>query len=150
LAIRVEEMKIIVDFIKSFGSPGTLTGIACGVLASDLLHSAVINKEFNQIALINPLFSYQSIVMEKKYLPKYVMSTMPGIIGKYDVPDLVTALYPLKICILSPVNSLDEMIDSNLFDQMYSDVMKKYGDMQNFVIAFKEQDVFSKLVQWLE
>lgn len=149
LAVRVEEMKIIVDFIKGLGSPGTLTGVACGTLASDLLHSAVINKEFDQIALINPLFSYQSIVTERDYRTKYVMSTMPGIIGKYDMSDLVTAIYPLKICILNPVNSLDQMIDNGIFDQTYTDARKKYGDSQNLTVSFKEQDVFSKLDQWL-
>jgi hypothetical protein len=150
LAIRVEDTKIIVDFIKTLGSPGPITGVATGVLTSDLLHAAVINNEFAQIALINPLFSYQSIVMEKYYQPKYVMSTLPGIIGKYDISDMVTAIYPLKICIINPVNSLDEMIDSSIFDQSFADAKKRYGDSQNFVVGFKENDVFSRLEKWLD
>ena len=143
LAVRVEEMKIIVDFIKELGSFGTLTGIACGALTSDLLHSAVINREFNQIALINPLYSYLSIVQEKNYLPKFVMSAPPGVIGKYDIPDLVTAIAPLKVCILNPVNALDKAVDINLFDQTYSEAKKKYGNSHNLLVGFNEQDIFS-------
>ena len=150
LAIRVEDTKIIVDFIKTLGSPGPVTGIATGVLASDLLHSAVINNDFAQIALISPLYSYQSIVMEKDYHPKFVMSTMPGVIGKYDVPDIVTAIYPLKICILNPVNALDQMVDNTVFDQTYTDARKKYGDTQNLTVSFNEKDVFMRINQWLE
>ena len=149
LAIRVEDMKILVDFIKTLGSPGPLTGIACGVLTSDLLHAAVINNEFAQLALINPLYSYQSIVLEKDYHPKYVMSTLPGIISNYDMSDLVTALYPLRICILNPVNSLAQMIDSSLLDQTYKEAKKTYEDSQNLMISCKENDMFSILEQWL-
>jgi hypothetical protein len=151
LAVRVEDMKIIVDFIKDPSSAArSLTGIACGVLAQDLLHSAVINNEFDQIALIHPLFSYQSIVQEKNYLQKFVMSAMPGIIGRYDVPDLVTAICPRKICIINPVNSLDQMVDEDTIDTLYLYAKEKYAHSQNLMIAVKEEDVFSKLYKWLE
>ena len=165
LAVRVEEIKIIVDFIKHVplsceprkGSPKAteagerlLTAITCGTLSSDLLHSAVINREFDQIALINPLISYQSIVQERNYHPKFVMSAPAGVIGKYDLSDLVTALYPLKICILNPVNSLDQRVDRTVFDQSYLDARKKYTVSQNFVVTLDEQNVFLKIEQWLE
>jgi hypothetical protein len=78
------------------------------------------------------------------------MSTMPGVIGKYDIPDIVTAIYPLKICIINPVNSLDEMIDSSIFDRAFADAKKKYGNTPNFVAGFKENDVFSRLERWLD
>ena len=142
LAVRVEEIKIIVDFIKSLGATGTLTGISNGTLSADLLHAAVINNEFDQITLINPLISYQSIVQERHYRTKFAMSAPPGVIGKYDLPDLVTALYPLKIYIVNPVNALDDPIDSSIFDKTYTDARKRYGDTQNFVVAFDEEDVF--------
>jgi hypothetical protein len=66
------------------------------------------------------------------------------------MPDLVTAAYPLKICMLNPVNSLDQMIDGDVFDQAYTDAKKKYGDTQNLTVGMKEQDVFLKLDKWLE
>ena len=150
LAIRVEEIKIIIDCIKELGTFGTLTGIACGTLSADLLHAAVINREFNQIALINPLLSYRSIVQEKNYLPKFVMSAPTGVIGQYDLPDLVAAIAPLKICILNPVNALDKPVDNNLFEKTYSEAIIKYGDSRNLLIGINQNDVFIKLDQWLE
>ncbi|MDR0348808.1 MAG: acetylxylan esterase [Tannerella sp.] len=150
LSVRVEEIKLIVDFIKGLGTFESLTGISCGTLSSDLLHSVVINKEFNQIAMINPLFSYKSIVQERNYHPKFVMSALPGVIGKYDLPDLVTAISPLKICFLNPVNALDQMIDRGIFEQAYMDVKKTYNNSQNLTIVYKKPDVFLKLYQWLD
>ena len=146
LAISVEEIKILVDFIKGLGTSGTLTGIACGTLTSDLLHAVVINREFNQIALINPLLSYQSIVQERDYHAKFVMSAPAGVIGAYDIPDLITALSPLKICMINPVNSLEQAVDSPIFEQTYRD----FDKLKNLSVIFKAPDVFLPLAQWLE
>ena len=150
LAVRVEEIKILVDFIHDLDAFGTLTGIACGTLTSDLLHAVVINRAFHQIALINPLISYQSIVQERNYHPKFVMSAPSAVIGQYDLPDLVAALSPLKICMVNPVNALDQQVDGSLFEQVYSDARKKYGSSRNLTVGCNEQDVFSKLSQWID
>jgi dienelactone hydrolase len=167
LAIRIEEIKILVDFIKqshtqfseqltvtpsplSFGEgPGVrCSAIASGTLSADLLHSAVINKEFDKIALINPLISYHSIVREKNYHPKFAMSALPGVIGHYDLPDLVAALFPLKLCILNPVNALEQMVDNTICEQTYSEAINKYKDSSNLTIECHTPDIFSKLIQW--
>jgi len=153
LAVSMEEIKILVDFIKRTSlSPGEgiLTGIACGTLSSDLLHAAVIHKAFDQLVLIHPLFSYQSIVQEKNYHPKYVMSAPAGVIGQYDLPDLVAALSPMKICMVNPINALDQPVDDNLFDQTYREAKQQYGDSRNFSIVFNEKDIFLHVFQWLK
>ena len=142
LAVRLEELKIIVDFINGSGMTGTLTGIACGTSSSDLLHAAVIHRTFNQIALINPLMSFRSIVQEKDYLQKFVRSTPAGVIPNYDLPDLVTALAPLKISLMNPVNALDQPVDRHVFDQTYADARKKYGDSPNLAVYFNENDPY--------
>ena len=147
IAIRVEEIKIIVDFIKA---PGTLTGIACGALSADLLHAAVINREFDQIALLNPLLSYRSIVEERNYDPRFALSTPAGVLAYYDLPDLVTAIAPMRICLLNPVNASDQPVDNNRFEQSYSDAITKYAQSQNLTVGCNEKDTFLLLDQWLD
>jgi hypothetical protein len=44
------------------------------------------------------------------------MSAAPGVIGAYDLPDLVTALVPQKIWIAHPVDALDEVVDLSEFN----------------------------------
>jgi dienelactone hydrolase len=143
LAVRVEEIKIMVDFIKELGPYGSLTGVSNGTLSSDLLHAAVINKEFDQIALINPLISYQSIVQERDYHPKFVMSAPAGVICKYDMSDLVSMLSPMKIYMINPVNSLDQMVDHTVFEHVYN-------GLPHLAVSFNEKDIFSKLNQFLD
>ena len=75
---------------------------------------------------------------------------MPGVIGKYDLPDLVTAICPLRICILNPVSAVDQIVDASIFEQVYKDAVKKYSGSQNLMIGFNEDDVFLKLEKWLE
>jgi dienelactone hydrolase len=152
LAIRIEEIKIITNFIQtslSFGEGPGLKCIALGTLTPDLLHAALITQEFHQIALINPLISYQSIIQRKDYLPKFVLSAVPEVMGKYDLPDLVTALFPLKIFMLNPVDALGQTVDYNIFEQEYADAKQKYGDSPNLTIGFNENDIFLKIDQWL-
>ena len=149
LAVRVEELKIITGFIRSLDLSGPLTGIACGTLTPDLLHAAVINNDFERIALVNPLYAYQSIIQERDYLKKFIMSAPPGVIGQYDLSDLVAAIAPLKICMINPVDALDHQVEPTVFDQLYEDVKKQYGDLSDWTVVFDEQDVFLWLEQWL-
>ena len=139
LAVRVEDLKMIVDFIKDSpftGGTGPLSAIARGTLTTDLLHAAVINGAFDQIALINPLISYQSMVQEKNYHTKFIMSAVPGVLANYDLPDLVAALSPMKIHMINPVNALGQPVDNNTFYQTYSK-----NDSQNLEVVFNETDV---------
>ena len=128
----------------------SLTAMACGTLTADLLHAAVINGGFDQIVLINPLISYRSMVQEKNYHIKYIMSSVPDVIGKYDLPDLVAALAPVKICMANPVNALDQPVDNTLFDRTYSAAKQQYGDTKNFSVVFNAKDILLHFFQWLD
>ena len=150
LAVRMEEIKIIVDFINELGPSGTLTGIADGVLSADLLHSAVIDRLFNQIALINPLLSYRSIVEERFYHPKFILSAPAGVIACYDLPDLVAAFAPLRICLLNPVDAINQTVDQTRFFQTYSESISVSGESRNLAVGFDVKDTFLALDQWLE
>ena len=150
LAVRVEEIKRVTDFIKTLDGSGALTGLAFGTLTPVLLHAAVINNDFNQLALVDPLYAYESIVRERDYRMKFVMSTPDGVIGKYDLPDLIAALSPVKILMINPVNALDKPVDKAVFDHTYSDVKNKYGDSPHWTVVLNEQDVYFRLLQWLK
>jgi len=146
LAVRTEEIKLIVDFIKQLGKDGaeiSLTGIASGTLTADLLHAAMFSGRFDRIALLNPLISYLSIVREKNYHPKFAMSAPPGVIGKYDLSDITAALSPMKIFMLNPVNSMEQTVSSDEFERMYADT-------QNLTVLFDEENMGLKLVQLLK
>jgi cephalosporin-C deacetylase-like acetyl esterase len=85
---------------------GDLYGIARDVFTSDLLHASIANGTFSKVALINPLISYKTLVLNKDYDPILIQSSIAGVIEHYDLPDLVSGLAPSKILL---INIRDQM-----------------------------------------
>ena len=51
--------------------------------------------------------------MSLEYSPAYIPSTVAGAINKYDLPDLMAALYPRQVLILNPLASDGSSIEYN-------------------------------------
>ena len=66
-------------------------------MAPVLLHAAAFDQDITRIALIESYSSYQSIVMNRFYDPKFVHSMVPGALKAYDLPDLAASLAPRKL-----------------------------------------------------
>lgn len=154
LAVRMQDIDALVDFVKTMnGNQQKIVGIASGTLSSDLLHAEATNKGFDRIALINPLYSYVSLVHERLYHPKFIMSSPVGVIGNYDIPDLVQAALPSKVLIVNPVNPLDASIDKLVFDSMYDAVLQqaKWNGSQNLLeVSFDADGASDTLINWLK
>lgn len=72
-------------------------GIAKQQMAAVLLHAAAFDNNISKVALIAPYSSYRSIVLNLRYKPAFLHSTVPGSISIYDLPDLAAALAPKKL-----------------------------------------------------
>jgi dienelactone hydrolase len=153
LALRVEEIDAVVGFIREINNhSGKITGLACGTLTADLLHSAVIGEHFEKIVLVRPLVSYLSVVQEREYRTKFVMSAVPEVIGEYDLPDLVAAIAPQKVLMINPVNALDKQMDASTNDT-YDHAKAQYersGHVQFMTVrSIQFQEVLPEIIQWL-
>ncbi len=154
VAVRAEEIKNILDFTDNLKSTsGEIAGLACGTLTSDLLHSAVIEKRFNKLILINPLYMYQSLIEEKNYLTKYAMSAVPGMLAEYDLPDLVSAIAPTKVLMINPLNGIGDKVNANVFNNAYSKVKETYDTIRSsdyFRVETDESNILLSIDKWLE
>lgn len=154
LGIRMEDLDAVVGFIKKLNTyQGEITGVAYGTLGSDLLHSAVMNRNYDKIALINPLKSFSSLVTEKNYCTKFIMSTPSGVIGKYDLQDLIAALTNAKVLIVNPVNALDEDINIDPYSSSYSfakQIFKDVGKSDNLTIMKSSIHPFTEIKEWMK
>jgi cephalosporin-C deacetylase-like acetyl esterase len=83
--------------LKKFEMINEVYGVARKEMAPLLLHAAAFNHDITRIALIEPYSSYQSIVMNRFYDPKFVHSLVPGALTAYDLPDLEASLAPRKL-----------------------------------------------------
>lgn len=93
-------------------------------LAPALLHAAVFSNSFSEIDLLKPLGSYESLVMNKYYIPKFMLAAVPGGLKDYDLPELCAALAPTPLRIINPVSQFDEPLSA----RAASDVYRKSGD----------------------
>jgi len=112
LGLRVADMKQVLDFIHGDHSMQNdhIYAIARGVLTSDLLHAASLIGNVERIALIDPLVSYQAMVFNPRYHPKFIQSAVPGSIGQYDLPDLASHLAPKKLLMVDVCDQNGEII----------------------------------------
>jgi len=76
-----------------------LTGFAKKEMVSVLLHSALMGKNISRIILAEPYSSFASIVMNRYYNTKYILSTIPEALTEYDLPDLAAAFAPGRLYI---------------------------------------------------
>jgi cephalosporin-C deacetylase-like acetyl esterase len=153
LAIRMEEIDVTVDFIRHLtGHQAKITGVAVGTFGTDLLHAAVTSLHFERIALVRPLISFLSIVLEKDYRTQFIMSAVPGMVGRYDLPDLAAAIAPVKVLMLHPVDASGEKVNRQTSDAVYSKAKERFlqtGYPQNFTVDTDRPDEFADMVQWL-
>ncbi|HKJ69195.1 MAG TPA: alpha/beta hydrolase family protein [bacterium] len=78
-------------------------------MAPVLLHAAAFEPSLTKIALIGPLISYRTLVMDRRYNSYFIHAAVPGALTTYDLPDLAASLAPRKLLM---ANVTDE--DGNL------------------------------------
>ena len=75
--------------------------LARGEMCPVALHTAVFDESIGKIALIEPLVSYSSIVMNQYYEPQLIHGTVPGALTAYDLPDIAACLAPRKLLMVN-------------------------------------------------
>lgn len=74
-----------------------IIGMAKGGFSSSLLHASILGADFDEIALIDPMPTFQNIVSDKDYDSKFIPFTVAGALPHYDLPDLTAAFAPKKM-----------------------------------------------------
>ncbi|MCK5853493.1 acetylxylan esterase [bacterium] len=129
--------------------------VAKGDICPALLHVAAIEKSFSKIALIDPLISYRTIIMNKFYKLNPMFPLIPSVLTAYDLPDLITALAPKKLLIVNAHDQLCELASDELINRDYKFVKNVYlrkGYIDNLVIKTEDglQDFSEVFSRWLD
>jgi hypothetical protein len=85
-------------------------GMARQEMSPVLLHAAAFDQVITRIALVEPLISYQSIVMNRFYDPKFIHNSIPGCLKAYDLPDLAASLAPRKLMMVDITDNMGEKL----------------------------------------
>lgn len=104
VGLRTEDILRMTHFIKTkFPNYNSITAISIGVLGSEMLHATVLDSNIQKVCLIKPFLSFADIAIAHEYNPSFILSSVPGAINQYDLPDLMAASFPKQMLILNPV-----------------------------------------------
>jgi hypothetical protein len=95
LGMRVDDVIRAIDFlVKEPGvDPDNITVVASGHMGLVALHAAVLDKRIKHVTVDHVLVSYDSLLRAPMPLDA-PQDILPGVLLKYDIPDLVRVLGP--------------------------------------------------------
>jgi dienelactone hydrolase len=131
-----------------------ISAVAHGTLSPALLHAAAFTASISNVALVEPLISYRSLVTTEMYRPEYIIGAVAGALPAYDLPDLAATLAPGQLMIVDPRNGASESAGEELIREEYSIVRRAY-DRTNASNAFivhesPNRPVAEVIASWLE
>jgi cephalosporin-C deacetylase-like acetyl esterase len=106
VGIRTSDIIRVINYVRSRADITTenLGVVAREELCPVVLHAAAFNEGIKKIALIEPLISYRSLVMNEFYKPIFMLSSVPGALTTYDLPDLCATIAPRKLLMINVCN----------------------------------------------
>ena len=157
VGIHAADIQRLVLYLKqqSNFNADKIYAIARGNNCSALLHVAVFEKGFSKIALIEPLISYRSIVMNQYYHADYMLPIIPGVLTAYDLPDLAAAFAPNKLLMVDVKNQLgnnasDKVIEKD-FTIIRTSFSKAKADKNFYCISMQPQENIEYIYRkWLK
>jgi len=103
--IRAGDVVRLTRLLESSNEISDIYALAKEEMAPVLLHAAAFEPAISRIALIKPYSSCLSIVMNRFYEPKFISSTVPGMLAAYDLLFLAARLAPRKLMIVNATDS---------------------------------------------
>lgn len=104
VGIQAGDAVRFIHLLKKDRTIDEVYGLAREEMTAVLLHAAAFDTGITRVALIEPLSSYRSIVMNRFYQPTFIHSFVPGALKAYDLPDLASSLAPRKLLAVGGVD----------------------------------------------
>lgn len=155
VGIQAGDVLKLVNLLKQDNNIKDIYGLAKKQLSPVLLHAAAFDSAIKRIALIQPYISYRSMVMNPRYKPQYLHSTVAGVIGKYDLPDLAASLAPRKLLLAGVTDGNGEPGNTLNIDHELNMVRSAYKEKstEKLIIVPASQtgeDLRAHIEAWIE
>jgi dienelactone hydrolase len=130
VGLRAEEMVALRNFVKKKKATGAIAAVAIGSPGSELLHAEALSPSFDRLALIQSQISFESVVEQRVYQPKWVMSSVPAALPLYDLPDLAASLVGKPLLILNPLDATGKQVRQSEAERIYGKApVNRAGDL---------------------
>ena len=106
LGMRVDDTIRALDWLaaREDVDHGSITMQARGVMGPVALHAAALDSRITSVEIQNSIASYR-IVFDEPLHRNMSEIVVPGVLTKYDLPDLIRAIAPRKVTITNPVDA---------------------------------------------
>jgi len=120
LGMRVDDVIRAVDWLSTRSDVDRNAVSVFGNKASGMavLHAAVLDPRIRRVAIANTLASYRMIVDQPVHRNVSEV-VVPGVLRHYDVGDLLNAISPRQITVISPQNAMGETISDAEFQALW-------------------------------
>jgi cephalosporin-C deacetylase-like acetyl esterase len=119
LGIQAGDIVRIIRYLESRDDIdcNNIAAIAWGKMCPALIHAATFDSAICRIALMEPLISYGSIVMNRYYNPSLVSSIVAGALTSYDLPDITACIAPRKLLMINIADQSNNAASSELIEK---------------------------------
>ena len=83
------------------------------------LHAATIDERIGRVLLENSLLSYRT-AMEAGLHKNLSESIIPGVLTRYDTPQLMQAVFPRPIVLINPANAMGQELRRRFVEEALS------------------------------
>jgi len=155
VGLRAEDIIRMTHFLKTkFSEESSISVVSVGVLGSELLHAALLEKSIQKVCLVSPFLSFAGIALEPEYKPAFILSTVAGAIERYDLPDLMAAYCPNPLLIVNPLSGNGAIADAEWSEEQLAFPLRVYAQNNrsenfNYISKKAKQQVFEQLINWL-
>jgi hypothetical protein len=105
---------------------GGAIGFGRGRIGVDLLHAAALDSRFTGVIIEEGMVSYQAIARTPIHYDIYDL-TLPGILAKYDLPDLIAALAPRPVWLVNLMSPVNKAVFRNEVESTYEYSVSAYA-----------------------
>jgi dienelactone hydrolase len=156
LGVMAGDVVRLTNLLKKRKGINNIYGFAKKELAPVLLHAAAFDKDIERIALIEPYSSYESLVMNHFYRPKFVNGIVPGALTAYDLPDLAASLVPRKLMMINTTDANGSSTDIEGIEKALEPIrtayrVKQSGKLQLNIASLKPGEKLDNLfMEWIK
>lgn len=155
VGIQTGDVVRLTNLLKKSQGIDEVYGLARNEMAPVLLYAAAFDTMITHIALIEPYSSYRSMVMDRLYKPSFMLSTVPGALGAYDLPDLAASLAPRKLMMAGVTDGAGNSIKNESVNKDLDIIKATYNDRKasrQLNIKYGEQFVkpYDLFAEWIK
>jgi dienelactone hydrolase len=155
VGIRASDVNRLVSYLNQRFPDRKITGASRSDMNAVLLHASAMNPQIDSLVMLNPLLSYESMVMNQFYSMEFLYSAPGGVMAAYDLPDLIACLAPNPILMLNPVDQNNTPVTMDQIDNTYRFTRHVYQNQnaKNELVIQKISDVQvinQTILDWLQ